>query len=168
MQFTTNLCTKHTHIPGKLICAINMAFSEGHASLTNYYARSNTAPIITTCFAHLLLHRGMSLITMISLAVKLNKCDATLLYLHLSTSGHRVIHTNWHCFAYKSSEVIELRRGTLKYLVELGVREYKERRGQCAEEYIYNKTNSMVWVRERTISTERPPLVGEVIANLCG
>jgi hypothetical protein len=26
-------------------------------------------------------------------------------------------------------------------------------------------TNSMVWVRERTISTERPPLVGEVIAN---
>jgi hypothetical protein len=23
----------------------------------------------------------------------------------------------------------------------------------------------MVWVRERTIPTERPPLVGEVIAN---
>jgi predicted membrane-bound dolichyl-phosphate-mannose-protein mannosyltransferase len=23
----------------------------------------------------------------------------------------------------------------------------------------------MVWVRERTIQTERPPLVGEVIAN---
>jgi hypothetical protein len=30
------------------------------------------------------------------------------------------------------------------------------------------KTNSMVWVRERTIPTERPPLVGEVIANFCG
>jgi hypothetical protein len=28
-----------------------------------------------------------------------------------------------------------------------------------------NKTNSMVWVRERTIPTERPSLVGEVIAN---
>jgi hypothetical protein len=28
-------------------------------------------------------------------------------------------------------------------------------------------TNSMVWVRERTIPTERPPLVGEVIANFC-
>jgi hypothetical protein len=28
--------------------------------------------------------------------------------------------------------------------------------------------NSMVSVRERTIPTERPPLVGEVIANLCG
>jgi hypothetical protein len=28
--------------------------------------------------------------------------------------------------------------------------------------------NSMVWVRERTISTERPPLVGKVIANLSG
>jgi hypothetical protein len=30
------------------------------------------------------------------------------------------------------------------------------------------KLKSMVWVRERTIPTERPPLVGEVIANLCG
>jgi hypothetical protein len=27
------------------------------------------------------------------------------------------------------------------------------------------KKNFMVWVRERTIPTERPPLVGEVIAN---
>jgi hypothetical protein len=27
------------------------------------------------------------------------------------------------------------------------------------------KKNSMVWVRERTIPTERPPLVSEVIAN---
>jgi hypothetical protein len=31
-----------------------------------------------------------------------------------------------------------------------------------------NKRNSMVWVCERTIPTERPPLVGEVIANFCG
>jgi hypothetical protein len=30
------------------------------------------------------------------------------------------------------------------------------------------KTNSMVWVRERTITTERPPLVSEVIANFGG
>jgi WD40 repeat protein len=30
------------------------------------------------------------------------------------------------------------------------------------------QTNSMVWVRERTIPTEQPPLVGEVIASLCG
>jgi hypothetical protein len=28
-----------------------------------------------------------------------------------------------------------------------------------------NKKNSMVWVRERTIPNERPPLVGEVIAK---
>jgi hypothetical protein len=28
--------------------------------------------------------------------------------------------------------------------------------------------NSMVWIRERTIPTERPPLVSEVIANFCG
>jgi hypothetical protein len=30
------------------------------------------------------------------------------------------------------------------------------------------QTNSMVWVRGRTIPTERPPLVGEVIANFWG
>jgi hypothetical protein len=30
------------------------------------------------------------------------------------------------------------------------------------------KLNSMVWVRERNIPTERLPLVGEVIANVCG
>jgi hypothetical protein len=30
------------------------------------------------------------------------------------------------------------------------------------------KLNSMVWVRERTIQAERPPLVGEVIVNFCG
>jgi hypothetical protein len=28
--------------------------------------------------------------------------------------------------------------------------------------------NSVAWVRERTIPTERPPLVSEVSANLCG
>jgi hypothetical protein len=34
--------------------------------------------------------------------------------------------------------------------------------------WIYVCYNSMVWVRERTIPTERPPLVGEVIANFFG
>jgi hypothetical protein len=29
----------------------------------------------------------------------------------------------------------------------------------------YKELNSIVWVRERIIPTERPPLVGEVIAN---
>jgi hypothetical protein len=29
------------------------------------------------------------------------------------------------------------------------------------------KLNSVVWVHERTIPTERPPLVGEVSANFC-
>jgi hypothetical protein len=33
---------------------------------------------------------------------------------------------------------------------------------------VNKKLNSMVWVRERTTPTERPPLVGEVIANFCG
>jgi hypothetical protein len=30
------------------------------------------------------------------------------------------------------------------------------------------KLNSVAVVRKRTIPTERPPLVGEVSANLCG
>jgi hypothetical protein len=30
------------------------------------------------------------------------------------------------------------------------------------------KLKPMVWVRERTIPTERQPLVGEMIANFCG
>jgi hypothetical protein len=30
------------------------------------------------------------------------------------------------------------------------------------------KLNSVAWVRDRTIQTERPPLVGEVRANFCG
>jgi hypothetical protein len=33
--------------------------------------------------------------------------------------------------------------------------------------YKQKQTNSMVWVREWTIPTERPPLIGEVIANFC-
>jgi hypothetical protein len=32
---------------------------------------------------------------------------------------------------------------------------------------ISKQTNSVAWVRERTIPTEGPPLVGEVSANLC-
>jgi hypothetical protein len=30
------------------------------------------------------------------------------------------------------------------------------------------QTNSVAWARERTIQTERPPLLGEVFANFCG
>jgi hypothetical protein len=40
--------------------------------------------------------------------------------------------------------------------------------GMCFRRVNFKQTNSMVWVRERTIPTERPPLVGEVIANFCG
>jgi hypothetical protein len=39
---------------------------------------------------------------------------------------------------------------------------------QAEQEEDNNKKNSMVLVHERTIQTERPPLVGEVIANFCG
>jgi hypothetical protein len=34
--------------------------------------------------------------------------------------------------------------------------------------YPETKLNSVAWVRERTIPTERPPLVGEVTGNFCG
>jgi hypothetical protein len=34
--------------------------------------------------------------------------------------------------------------------------------------YVAIKINSVAFVRERTIPTERPPLVGEVSANFCG
>jgi hypothetical protein len=33
---------------------------------------------------------------------------------------------------------------------------------------VINVTNSVALVRERTIPTERSPLVGEVSANFCG
>jgi hypothetical protein len=36
---------------------------------------------------------------------------------------------------------------------------------QCSEDY---KTNSGALVRQRTIPTERPPLVGEASANFSG
>jgi hypothetical protein len=34
--------------------------------------------------------------------------------------------------------------------------------------YFMTKLNSVALVRERTIPTERPPPVGDVIANFCG
>jgi hypothetical protein len=37
-----------------------------------------------------------------------------------------------------------------------------------AERPTNQPTNSVALVRERTIPTERPPLVGEVSANFCG
>jgi hypothetical protein len=54
--------------------------------------------------------------------------------------------------------------------------QHKKKEGyqNCKPKYVYcsgtyetnwHKKNSMVWVREWTIPTERPPLVGEVIAN---
>jgi hypothetical protein len=41
-------------------------------------------------------------------------------------------------------------------------------KGETQEKYKHTKKNSMVWVRERTMPTERPALVGKVIANFCG
>jgi hypothetical protein len=45
---------------------------------------------------------------------------------------------------------------------------HSDRRRFTTKKETNKQTNSMVWVRERTTPTERPPLVGEVIANFCG
>jgi hypothetical protein len=39
---------------------------------------------------------------------------------------------------------------------------------QETKEQTRQKTNSVALVRERTVPTERPPLVGEVSAKFCG
>jgi hypothetical protein len=41
-------------------------------------------------------------------------------------------------------------------------------RGVKLTTHLHLKLNSVAVVRKRTIPTERPPLVGEVSANLCG
>jgi hypothetical protein len=41
-------------------------------------------------------------------------------------------------------------------------------RNKMTQEPELDITNSVALVRERTIPTERPPLVGEVSANVCG
>jgi hypothetical protein len=46
------------------------------------------------------------------------------------------------------------------------LKNYGEAEGKLSK--LKLKLNSMVSVRERTIPTERPPLVGEVIANFYG
>jgi hypothetical protein len=38
----------------------------------------------------------------------------------------------------------------------------------CYKDSLKLKLNSVAWVRELTIPTERPPLAGEVSANFCG
>jgi hypothetical protein len=45
---------------------------------------------------------------------------------------------------------------------------WEPERNRIVELYHEGIFYSMVRVRERTIPTERPPLVGEVIANFCG
>jgi hypothetical protein len=39
---------------------------------------------------------------------------------------------------------------------------------RSVDQCLWIKKNSMIRVRERTIPTEQPPLVGEAIANFCG
>jgi hypothetical protein len=44
----------------------------------------------------------------------------------------------------------------------------EEGKGHSFRNNLFYKKNSVVWVRERTIPTERPQLFDEVIANFCG
>jgi hypothetical protein len=66
------------------------------------------------------------------------------------------------------------RRGAdLKYFIHVRITVYHQE--ELFISLIYHKgttkkqkSNSVSWVRERTIPTERPPLVGEASANFCG
>jgi hypothetical protein len=53
------------------------------------------------------------------------------------------------------------------YIVSVHITRIKMRETENSKLFIFQlrKENSMVWGHERTIPTERPPLVGEVIAN---
>jgi hypothetical protein len=59
---------------------------------------------------------------------------------------------------------VEGKRG--KMVVDEIIKNYRI----SGERYIclHNNSNSVALVRERTLLTERPPLVGEVSANFCG
>jgi hypothetical protein len=59
-------------------------------------------------------------------------------------------------------------RGKAEGKLGVGLCEYDRAMYSHTRHIIKKKLNSMVCVRERTVPTERPPLVGEVIANLCG
>jgi hypothetical protein len=64
---------------------------------------------------------------------------------------------------------LEVALTTLRPQLEMqAFRELRLTQREQAALKVTQKTNSMVSVRERTIPTERPPLVGEVIANFCG
>jgi hypothetical protein len=72
---------------------------------------------------------------------------------------------------FKVEKSVKIGSFTLDYIVS------HPRRMQCSNVIVWEvqrkegsktKLNSIIWVHERTIPTEGPPLVGEVIANFCG
>jgi hypothetical protein len=77
----------------------------------------------------------------------------------------------WFVHLYKISNIRVRGRGEERCTIrrqEECVKTPKNPKGKRTMWKIYRqkKKNSTVWVRERTIPTERPPPVGEVIANL--
>jgi hypothetical protein len=68
--------------------------------------------------------------------------------------------------------IVILTLGKLYNFIEICVRYFDNSIMRNCEFVLYSLTrtekNSVALVRERTVPTERPPLVGEVSANFCG
>jgi hypothetical protein len=91
----------------------------------------------------------------IHISMSVNLTEAYV-YLHLTSNLNRIV------FGIPKCTTLSLLKPQTNWSTIFGLK-------NCIYNLIYiNKKNSMVWVRERTIPTERPPLVGEVIANVRG
>jgi hypothetical protein len=77
---------------------------------------------------------------------------------HMLPNWITIIPISWHTRT--------TRRNVISWNVLLKLR-FKAAHSNISEWYKL-QTNSVVWVRERSTPTKRPPLVGEVIANFCG
>jgi hypothetical protein len=74
----------------------------------------------------------------------------------------------WGGGSPKSEEQdVQIRYGTLKFIEPNSDMLTPNLGTRVLISYLYLKLNSVALVRERTIPTERLPLVGEVSANFC-
>jgi hypothetical protein len=72
----------------------------------------------------------------------------------------------WALPCFSLFVILKLKQSTITAIIcILETDSYHQKSGRTKPK---TKKNSMVWVSEWTIPTERPPLVGEVIANFCG
>jgi hypothetical protein len=94
-----------------------------------------------------------------------NSSTGFVVYLTTPSLTQTALANNGSEWMWEESVVIWFR---LHPIIRL--KERKHRMPRCPgrdSNRVFSEYNSMVWVRERTIPTERPPLVGEVIANFC-